>query len=89
MAVSEYLEDLVARIDAPLLNILEIHQFTFDTSQLAQFISRTPKFKTLDEARVGIFERSFWITFPQANGGKLELGMSCRQQSDWRLSSLA
>jgi hypothetical protein len=91
LGVSEYLEDLVAQIDTPLLDILEItffHQFAFDTSQLAQFITRTPKFKTLDEARVGILGWSVWITLRQANGGNLDLGMSYRQ-SDWWLSSLA
>ena len=44
--VSEYLEDLVARIDAPLLSDLLIgffHQLIFDTPQLAQFISRSSR----------------------------------------------
>jgi hypothetical protein len=61
IGVSEYLEDLVGQIDTPLLDTLEItffHQFAFDTSKLTQFITRTPKFKTLDEARVGILEWS-------------------------------
>src|SRR6266699_1330344 len=43
--VSEYLEDLVARIDAPLLDSLRIeffHQLIFDTLQLTQFVARTP-----------------------------------------------
>ena len=91
MGASEYLEDLVARIDTPILNILEItffRHFAFDTSQLAQFISRTPRFKTLDKARVDIYERNVWITLPQGNGGKLELGMSFLQRNG-RLSSLA
>jgi hypothetical protein len=60
--VSEYLENLVARIDTLLLDILDIttffHQFAFDTSQLVQFISRTPKFKILSEACVSVFEES-------------------------------
>jgi hypothetical protein len=46
---SEYLEDLVARIDAPLLDKLKItffHQLMFDTPELTQFIDRTPNFKT-------------------------------------------
>jgi hypothetical protein len=45
IGVSGYLEDLVAWIDAPLLNHLKIillHQVVFDTPQLTQFISRTP-----------------------------------------------
>jgi hypothetical protein len=46
--VSEYLDVLVARIDAPLLDELKIfffHQLIFDTPRLTQFINRIPKFK--------------------------------------------
>ena len=53
--VSEYLEDLVARIDAPRLNSLDITFFNdivFDTPQFIQFISRTPTFEALNEASV-------------------------------------
>ncbi|KAI0279651.1 hypothetical protein BGY98DRAFT_1144284 [Russula aff. rugulosa BPL654] len=53
--VSEYLEDLVIRIDAPLLDNLIIHlfdQFISDTPQLARFINRTPKLKAHNEAHV-------------------------------------
>jgi hypothetical protein len=58
----KYLEDIVVPIDTPLLSTLEMilfHQFAFDTSQLAQFISHTPKFKTLDEGRVAILNGAF------------------------------
>src|SRR5258707_459304 len=44
MGASEHLDDLVARIDTPLLDSLQIrffHQLIFDTPQLVQFISRT------------------------------------------------
>jgi F-box-like len=53
--VSEYLEDIVDKIDAPLLDRLRIrffHQPIFDTPRLAQFISRVPKLKTCNEARL-------------------------------------
>ena len=53
--VSEYLEILVARIHAPLLNYLEITFFSqpiFHTSHLSQFISRIPKFRALKEPHV-------------------------------------
>jgi len=52
--VGEYLEDFVARINAPLLEKLDInffHQLIFVTPQLTQFISRTPMFNAHDEAR--------------------------------------
>lgn len=53
--VSEYLEVLVARIHAPLLNYLEItffNQAVFHTSHLSEFINRIPRFQALKEARV-------------------------------------
>jgi hypothetical protein len=51
--VAEYFEDLVAGIDAPVLDKLTItffHQLIFDTPQVIHFISRTPKLKAYDEA---------------------------------------
>jgi hypothetical protein len=89
--VSEYLEDLVAQIDAPILDKLDItffHQLIFDTPQLTQFITRTPKFKAHDEARVFFADWHVWVTLPQAHDGGLELAISC-SHSDWQLSSLA
>ena len=89
--VSEYLEHLVARIDAPLLDKLDItffHQLIFDTPQLAQFLSRTPKFRAHDEVCVAFNYLSVWVTLPRTFGGALELEISCRK-SDWQLSSLA
>jgi len=88
---SEYLEDLVARIDTPLLDGLEIaffHQLIFDTPQLTQFISRTPNLKTHGEACVVFFQDYVGVILPQAFPRQLELGVTCRQ-SDWQLSSLA
>jgi hypothetical protein len=67
---SEYLDDLMARIDTPLLDSIRItlfHQLTFDIfsipqpildiPQLAQFMRRTTRFEALNEAHVG-FEYS-------------------------------
>ena len=92
--VSVYLEDLVARIDVPLLESLQItffHQLIFDTPQLVQFISRTPNHKAPIEARA-IFSSGFvqvTLTRPgQTSPGGLELGFTS-SQSDWQLSSLA
>jgi hypothetical protein len=82
----------VARIDAPQLGVLAIiffHQLIFDTPQLMQFISRTPKFKAHDETRV-IFSDDWGVsvTLPQSFDGALRLGVSC-QKSDWQISSLS
>ena len=87
---SEYLEELVVRIDAPLLEYLDIvffNQLIFDTPQLAQFISRrTPQFKTVQldfddffgAPNVSLFSQE---PFPS----QLIFGVSCNQ-SDWQLS---
>ena len=91
MGVSEYVEDLVARIDVPLLNRLSItffHYLILDTPQLAQFIGRTPKLQALDEAQVVFSDRLVEITSRQTLSRSFALGISCRQ-SDWQLSSLA
>ena len=53
--VSEYLDGLMARIDAPLLDSIRItfvHQRIFDSPQLTQFMRRTARFQTLNEAHV-------------------------------------
>jgi hypothetical protein len=88
--VEEYLEDFVARIDTPLLENLALtlfHQLIFDSPRLTQFISRTPKFKTHNEARVFFSDSDVSVSFPQTFEGTLELAISC-SQSDWQLSSL-
>ena len=87
---SEYLEDLVARIDAPLLDRFQIWHFPqliFHAPQLAQFISRTPNLMACNEAHV-IFSYSLTeIRLPKTYGG-LGSNFLCRQL-DWQLSMLA
>jgi hypothetical protein len=91
----EYLRDLVARIDAPLLDKLAMiffHPPIFDTSyasQLTQFISRTQVFKAHDTAQFKFFNRQVEVVLlPQTAHGALHLGISCTQV-DQQLSSLA
>jgi hypothetical protein len=87
--VSEYLEDLVARIDAPLLDNLEVI-FIYqpcDTPQLVQFINRTPKLMTRDEARVVFTNRDVRITLPPIIDGTLRLVILC-EDMEVRLSRL-
>jgi hypothetical protein len=53
--VTEYLDDLVARIDAPRLNDLQITFFNyivFNTLRLIQFISCTPTLRALEKAHI-------------------------------------
>ena len=92
--VSEYLEDLVARIDVPLLDSLDMtffHQLIFDTPQLTELIShsgRRQKDESLNEARVFFSNERVlvWLSEPIDSG--LEVGVLCRQ-SDWQLSAAA
>ena len=88
--VSEYLEDLVARIDAPLLDNLDIrffHQLIFDTPRLAQFLVRTPTIQPPVAVRITFFDRHVEVTYPPSPPIKFNLAISCRQ-TDWQLSSL-
>ena len=62
--VSEYLEDFVSRIDAPLLasvDITFVHQYFFETPQLHQFFSRTGKLRTLNQPSLGYEEEYAFI----------------------------
>jgi hypothetical protein len=65
---SEYLEKVVARIDAtPLLNSLTIQFFDqpiFHTPCLSQFIGRVPRFQALTKASVVIFGPNIFVTAP-------------------------
>jgi hypothetical protein len=82
---AEYLEELVDQIDAPLLDNLHIlffHQLKFDTPQLAQFISRTPKLKAQDRAGVVIDRWDVWVTVPQT----FSLGISSSELAQQLLS---
>jgi hypothetical protein len=83
--VTEYLEDLVTFIDAPQLKTLDItffNQIDFDCPRLAQFISRTPTLRALDEAHV-----QFNDTFARVALPTFKIAISCREP-DWQLSSI-
>lgn len=92
--VSEYLDDLVARIDAPHLTYTFIkffNQLIFDISQLPQFLARTEKLRSLDRAEVFFDGQAAGIGFylPETTVPRnLTLRILC-SQPDWQLSSLA
>ena len=89
--VSEYLEDLVARINAPVLDrffITFFHQLIFDTPLLVQFFARTPNFQSLVGAHIIFSDRHVAVRSPHTNPRGFQLVVHCRQ-SDWQLSSLA
>jgi hypothetical protein len=83
--VSEYLEDLVALIDAPQLDHLDVafysfNQIIFDTPQLLRLISRVPKLQLPVKAHIGFDDPEVWIEFSsptQASSNVLTLGILC------------
>lgn len=93
--VCEYLEDLVAQIDAPRLQSLSVtffHQLFIHTPQLSRFINRTPGLKGHDEARVVFTHRSARVTVRSPSrpnvGGEQEIrvAISCKHPDLQHLS---
>ena len=80
-----YLEDFVAQIDAPLLKKLTTTFIikrpasiaALQLGELAHFISRTPQFRTHNEARVAFSGDGVSVTLPQMFHGTLHTGLSC------------
>jgi len=92
--VSEYLEDLVTRIDSPLLECLEIglfYQLIFDTPQLIQFISRTPMLQVHNKARVDFSDLYVRVTFLKTSSSSYNLSLIilCGSRPERQLSSMA
>ena len=90
---SEYLEEILARIDTPRLNELQItffNQIIFDTPQLFQLISRTPTLRSLETGLIEFDSEATTITFLSQTSPydvQLTVEISCRT-SEWQLSSL-
>jgi len=89
---SNYLDSLVARIDAPCLGDIEIrffNQLTYDVSQLGRFIDRIETQRSYHRADVLTSKRAVSISFTQQGAPtRLSLEISCGQ-SDWQLSCMA
>ncbi|KAI9512929.1 hypothetical protein F5148DRAFT_1365145 [Russula earlei] len=91
--VHEYLEDLLAHIEAPLLNILDVTFFMdidFVIPQLHRLINQAESSKTCDRATVYTSDRAIRITILGITNRllKLSVEISCREL-DWQLASLA
>ena len=90
--VGEYLEDLMARIDTPELDFLDITFFNdiiFDTPQFTRLISHTPTFEAFDEASItlGYDIAGIKLSSEISDRVKLIVSISCREL-DWQLSFL-
>ena len=87
--VSEYLEDLVARIDTPRLQFLDMtlfNQIILDTPQANQFIRRTPVLEGLEVARLAFRDYTVMVNISSTNR-RLRVKIPCREL-DWQVSSL-
>ena len=89
---SEYLEEILTRIDAPQLDELHItffNQVIFDTPQLFQFISRRPILRTPKKGHIAFSSRAIIIRFPSRTSyyRVLSVQVPCTA-SEWQLSSL-
>jgi len=92
---SEYLEDVVGRIDTPALDRVTItffNQLVFDTPLLRDFFSRTEVFQEPHRADVSVARSHIKFTLSHGEGlayrRMLEVGISSTV-ADWQLSSLA
>ena len=79
---SGYLEEILAQIDAPLLNKLFItldYQSLFDTPQLFQFINRKPTLRSPEKGHIVFAFRRIIINFPSQTSaiGELCVRTSC------------
>ncbi len=62
-----YLEEILARIDAPRLNVMYItfsYHITFDTRRLFQFISRSPTLTTPEKSYIDFDSKLIVVRFP-------------------------
>jgi hypothetical protein len=93
--VTEYLEDLVARIDAPFLvefSMLLFNQLVLDFLQLPKFLYRIEKFTELEEADILLDDHLIHAYLYSRRGtvdrALFEPLISC-SKLDWQLSSFA
>jgi hypothetical protein len=93
--VTEYLEDLVAQIDVPLLaytHITFFNQIVFDISHFPKFLCRAEQYAVLDQADIVLYANSISVTLSSksrtVHPTTLSLNISC-SKLDWQLSALA
>ena len=90
--VSEYLEEILSRIDAPRLDELKIiffNQIIFDLPQLFQLISRRPTLSAPEKALVAFKYEAVIVKFPSQTSGYDVFTVKIRcTVPEWQLSSL-
>ena len=92
---NKYLEDLVSRIDTPRLYqlVATFDDVDLDTSQLNQFIDRTPRFEKFNEARVIFHAFETQVTLQShpepSDGGRVKVIIPCEKVLRQQILSLA
>ena len=90
--ISKYLDNFVARIEAPRLRDIDITFFsqpTMDASELGKFIERTEMKTSLTKAEIQISPQAIFISFQNSTTSRcLRVQIPCKQL-DWQLSSIA
>ena len=90
--VSEYLDDLVACIDAPQLDTFQVTLFNdivFDTPQLVRFISRTSMSKAIETAYMSFYDDAARVDFSSQPSRYREFAVIILCKGlDWQVSSL-
>ena len=89
---SEYLEDLLARVDAPHISQMRVsffNQIIFNTPELFQFISRRPALRAPENGHIVFSSEAIIVAFPSQTSdyGVLSVRIKCTA-SEWQLSSL-
>lgn len=91
--IGEYLEDIVAQIDTPLLRNLGaiiFNQVIFAIPRLSRFIHRTETLFSLNQVDLSFDSRNFLIKFSHRDHVDLHLSFNVTcSPSDWQLSSIA
>jgi hypothetical protein len=88
----EYLEEILARIDAPRLTKMHItlfNEIVFDLPQFFQFISRRPTLRAQEKGHITFSPTAITIRFPPQTSdyGVLSVNIPCTAP-DWQLSAL-
>ncbi len=96
--VNEYLEDIVARIDTPLLELIDLRFFNglvFEIPHLSHFVRRTSQLGSPTQAKIYSSGSAVSVTLIHQPGtpsttipGQLRLQIACRQ-FDWQLSAIS
>jgi hypothetical protein len=91
---SEYLEEILARIDAPRLNKMHVYfvnQIVFDLPQLFQFVGRIPTLRAPKKGHIAFTFTAIVVKFPSPTSDHDVLGVRIEgtdPESEWQLLSL-